>query len=169
MSATAQIEVYGLKEALKELRQVEPDFRKIVNKEAKDLAKPAVDDAKAAYPPRLLSGMERAWTQRGNAKFPYSQQKAQRGVSVKVDTSKRNSSVISIIQKDPAAAIIDMAGKKGGSNAQGARFISALTLQFGLPSRVMWPAYDRNARAVEQNMVELVERVMDAVNRNLVM
>ena len=169
MSATAQIEVYGLKEALKELRQVEPDFRKIVNKEAKDLAKPAVDDAKAAYPPRLLSGMERAWTQRGNPKFPYSQQKAQRGVAVKVDTSKRNSSVISIIQKDPAAAIIDMAGKKGGSNAQGANFISALTLQFGLPSRVMWPAYDRNAGAVEQNMVELVERVMDAVNRNLVM
>jgi len=33
----------------------------------------------------------------------------------------------------------------------------------------MWPAYDRNAGAVEQNMVELVERVMDAVNRNLVM
>ena len=30
-------------------------------------------------------------------------------------------------------------------------------------------AYDRNAGAVEQNMVELVERVMDAVNRNLVM
>jgi hypothetical protein len=62
-----------------------------------------------------------------------------------------------------------MAGKKGGSNAQGANFNSALTLQFGLPSRVMWPAYDRNAGAVEQNMVELVERVMDAVNRNLVM
>ena len=169
MSANAQIEVYGLKEALKELRKVEPDFRKTVNKDAKELAKPAVDDAKSQYPPTLLSGMQRNWTQRGNLKFPYSQQKAQRGVTVKVDTSKRNSSTISIIQKDPAAAIIDMAGKKGGSNAQGARFISALTLQFGLPSRVMWPAYDRNAGAVEQNMVELVERVMDAVNRNLVM
>ena len=44
-----------------------------------------------------------------------------------------------------------------------------MVMQFGLPSRVMWPAYDRNAGAVEQNMVELVERVMDAVNRNLVM
>jgi hypothetical protein len=169
MSATAQIEVYGLKEALKELRQVDPDLRKTINKEAKELAKPAIDDAKASYPPRLLSGMERKWTQRGNQKFPYSQQKAQRGVGVKVDVSKRNSSTISIIQKDPAASIIDMAGKQGGSNAQGARFISALTLQFGLPSRVMWPAYDRNAGAVEQNMVELVGRVMDAVNRNLVM
>ena len=83
MSATAQIEVYGLKEALKELRNVDPELRKTINKEAKELAKPAIDDAKASYPPRMLSGMERAWTQRGNQKFPYSQQKAQRGVGVK--------------------------------------------------------------------------------------
>ena len=33
MSASAQIEVYGLKEALKELRQVDPDLRKTINKE----------------------------------------------------------------------------------------------------------------------------------------
>jgi hypothetical protein len=68
-------------------------------------------------------------------------------------------STISIIQKDPAATIIDMAGKRGGKTQSGRNMISALTFGFNRPSRVMWPAYNANAEYVNQNMVELVEEI----------
>jgi hypothetical protein len=62
-----------------------------------------------------------------------------------------------------------MAGKKGGTSPQGARFIASLTAMFGEPSRVMWPEYEKNGTDVERNMVKVVEHVMEAVNKNLVM
>jgi len=162
---SATIQVVGIQDALKTLNKIDKSLRREITKDAKKIAQPVIDDAKAAYPASLLSGMNRNWTQGKNQKFPYSQQKARSGLTVKINTKKSNLSVITITQKNPSAAIIDMAGKKGGSNAQGARFIAALTLQFGLPSRVMWPAYNRNADSVQRNMVELVKRIMDEANR----
>ena len=168
MSVSAKIEVYGIKDALKELNKIDPTLRKQITKDAKAVAKPVVSDAQSKYPPTILSGMKYSWTQKSKQKFPYDQGKARKGVTVKVDTGKKNVGTIVIIQKDPAAAIIDMAGKKGGTSAQSDRFISALTMMFGMPSRVMWPAYDSNADAVNKNMVELVEQVMSAVGRKMV-
>ena len=168
MIVSAKIEVYGVKDALKELNKIDPALRKQITKDAKAVAKPVVTDAQSKYPPTILSGMKYNWTQKGKQKFPYDQGRARKGVTVKVDTGKKNVGTIVIIQKDPAAAIIDMAGKKGGTSAQSDRFISALTMMFGMPSRVMWPAYDSNADAVNENMVELVEQVMSAVGRKMV-
>ena len=168
MPVSAKIEVYGIKEAFKELNKLDPTLRKQITKDAKEVAKPVVSDAQAKYPPVILSGMKYNWVQKGKQKFPYDQMKARKGITVKIDTSKKNVGTIVITQKDPAAAIIDMAGKKGGTSAQSDRFISALTMMFGMPSRVMWPAYNGNADAVQKNMVELVATVMAAVGRKMV-
>jgi hypothetical protein len=162
---STRIEVVGLKDALKTLNKIDKSLRREITKDAKQIVQPVINDAKAAYPAQLLSGMNRNWTQGKNQKFPYNQKKAQQGLTVKVSTKKSNTSVITITQKNPAAAIIDMAGKKGGSNERGKRFIAALTLQFGYPSRVLWPAYERNAGEVQRNMVELVKRIMSEANR----
>ena len=167
MTASAGIEVYGVKNAVKELRKIDPEYRKQFNRDAKNVVAPAVEDAKSRYPQQFLSGMKFTWAPKGRIKFPYDQQKAQRGVGFKVDTSKKNQGTVVIIQKDPAAAIIDMAGKRGGSGNRGTNFVSQLA-RFGAPSRIMWPAYERNAPEIEQNMVELIEQVMETVNRNMV-
>lgn len=169
MTPTVTVQVFGVKEALKELRELDGERRKLINKKAAEIAKPATDAIKAAYPANYLSGMSRKWTERGRQKFPYDQNKARKGVSLKIDTGKRNTSTIRIDQKDPAASIIDMAGKAGGANPQGARFIAALELQFGPPSRVMWPEYLRRGVEVERNMFGLVEELMAAINKRLVM
>jgi hypothetical protein len=113
--------------------------------------------------------MSKPWVQRGRQLFPYTQTAARKGVQLKIATGKKNVSVIGIEQKDAAAAILDMAGKKGGTSPQGARFIASLTQMFGEPSRVMWPEYEKNGTDVERNMVNVVEHVMEAVNKNLVM
>ena len=167
MTATAGVEVDGVKEAIKELRNVDPLYRKQLNKDAKEVAAPAVDDAKGRYPMQFLSGMKYQWAPKGKVKFPYDQSKAQRGVKVKVDTSKKNQGTIVITQTDPAAAIIDMAGKAGGKGARGSNFVAQMT-RFGPPSRIMWPAYVAHSGDIEKNMVALIETVMEQVNRNMV-
>jgi hypothetical protein len=168
MTTTATVQVFGAKEALKELKNVEPETRKAINARAKDIAKPATDAIKQEYPPELLSGMRRAWVQRGRQLFPYDQSKARKGVKLKVDTKKKATSVIAIVQDDPAAAIVDMAGKAGGGSTQGARFIASLTAMFGPPSRVMWPTYEKNSDGVAQNMQDVMNDVMAAVGKKLI-
>jgi hypothetical protein len=169
MTATTTVKVFGVKEALKELNKLDSERRKAVNARAVDIARPATDSIKAAYPVRYLSGMSRTWQRRGRALFPYDQATAQKGVKLKIDTSKKNTSTIRIQQLNPAAAIIDMAGKAGGQTPQGTRFVDALQAQFGPPSRVMWPAYERKAADVERQMFELIEQLMAELNKRLVM
>jgi hypothetical protein len=169
MSVSVSTEVYGIKSAIKELKKIDPIYRKQLDKDAAQIAQPVVDAAKSAYPVEFLSGMQFKWSQKGKVKFPYTQKAAQRGVQVKVDTSKKNKGTIVITQKNPAAALIDMAGKKGGSNARGEAMIKNLQTKFGgKPSRIMWPAYDAKAPQIEQNIADLVETIMEKVNRNIV-
>ena len=70
---------------------------------------------------------------------------------------------------NPAAAIIDMAGKKGGASPQGGRFVDALTAIYGQPSRVMWPGYEKNGTELERRMFNVVEDVMEMVNKKVLM
>lgn len=156
-------EVIGVKETIKELRQIDPELRKEFNRNAKNVAKPVIDRAKSSYPAQYLSGMARMWSQRNRQLFPYSQREAQKGVVFKIDTGKRATAVLTIIQKNPAAAIIDMAGKKGGNGPQGNRYVSAMMLFHGAPSRVMWPAFESQEGRVENAMIELVNKAANEV------
>jgi hypothetical protein len=162
--AKTGIQVYGVKEDLKRLNKLAPDLRKQILLDAKAIVEPVIRTASNAYPEQYLSGMSRAWTQGSNKKFPYNRAKAIKGISVKVDTRKKSESTITIIQKNPAATIIDMAGKKGGKTTAGKNMIAGLAMHFGPPSRVMWPSYDVNAERVNQNMVELVDTITDQIN-----
>lgn len=164
-------QVIGVKVTIKELRTLDPELRKEFNRNAKNVAKPVLDRAKASYPAQYLSGMARLWRDRRNGRqlFPYSQREAQKGVVFKIDTGKRATAVLTIIQKNPAAAIIDMAGKKGGEGPKGERYVRTLHLFHGAPSRVMWPAYESSANQVENAMMELVQDAAQTVeNRILV-
>jgi len=150
------VEVIGVKETIKELRSLDPELRKQFNRDARKIAEPITNEAKSRYPAKYLSGMARTWSQRGRKLFPYTQRDAQRGVVFKIDTGRRATSILTIIQKNPAAAIVDMAGKKGGEGRQGETYVRALTLFHGLPSRVMWPAAESQEGRVEDAMIEVV-------------
>jgi len=157
------VQVIGVKDTIKELRSIDPDLRKQFNRDAKEIAQPIIDKAKSDYKTRYLSGMSRAWSQRGRKLFPYTQRDAQRGVVFKIDTGKRATSILTIIQKNPAAAIIDMAGKQGGQPGKGEQFVRAMGFDHGSPSRVMWPAAESQEGRVENAMIELVDKVANQV------
>ena len=157
------IQVIGVKETIKELRNLDPELRKQFNRDAKKIAAPIIDKAKSDYPTRYLSGMARAWSQRGRQLFPYNQRDAQRGVVLKIDTGKRATSTLTIIQKNPAAAIIDMAGQNPGTEGRSRNFISAMGFYHGNPSRVMWPAAESKIDQVQNEMIKVVTEAANQV------
>jgi hypothetical protein len=167
------VKVRGAKEVLRELRKIDPEARKTFNKEAKRITKPAVDVAQAKYPWKILSGMARPWNSKsGRVLFPYSQSAAQKGVKPSVNTSRRKNYVLAIIQKDVAASIVDMAGKKspagsGPGSSSSQRFIKNVTGEMGKPSRVMWPAVESQMPRIEDEMRKVLDEAAKAVNRRI--
>lgn len=152
------MEVQGLESTLKVLQKIQPEVKKQFFKDAKQIVRPAVDEAKNAYRSDYLSGMTRAWSPGGRPIFPWNQVSASKGVAVSTSLSKKQDAVLSIVQKDAAASIFDMAGKSTNN-----RLGNALNT-FNTPSRVMWRAYENNAGAIEAEMQKSVDEVMTKVN-----
>jgi hypothetical protein len=166
MTATVKTEVVGAKQAVKSLRKIDPELRKQFNRDVKTIAAPVVDAARGAYPDMPLSGMSRIWSAGSRQLLPWSASKARSGVQVKIDTSKRAVSVIRIQQKDAAASIFELAGKKG-TNPKGRAFIDNLEARFGRAQRVLWPTYERNSAEVTSRMRETVLAASREVQKEL--
>ena len=62
-----------------------------------------------------------------------------------------------------ANQVFDISGRSA-SNA----LARALSARWGRASRLIWPAYEKNKSQVDDEMLKLCERVMNEVNRNLV-
>ena len=156
------ISVDGLESTLKALQKIQPEVKKQFFKDAKQIVKPAVDEAKGAYRSDYLSGMSRAWKDkdRGILLFPYNQLAASKGVAVATSLSKKQDAILTITQKDIGASILDMAGKRSNKR----NFGSNLTAVSDPPSRVMWRAYENNAGAIENQMSKSVDEVMARVS-----
>jgi len=158
------VQINGVKETIRDLGKIDPELRKQFIRDAKKVARPIVELARAKYPDKYLSGMGRKWESRGRLLFPYSQQKAQRGVQAKASSAKKKTYLLAVVQKDPAASIVDMAGKRtaqrsGPGSSRGERFVYNLFGGFGKPSRVMWPAAEARQSQTEREISELVDAV----------
>ena len=64
-TVTSNIEVVGLKEALKTLNKIDKSLRREITKDYKKIVQPVIDDAKNLVPTKApLSGMARAYKYR---------------------------------------------------------------------------------------------------------
>jgi len=161
MTAEIRTEFVGAADAIKALRRLDPDLRKQFTKDVKEIARPIVSAAQNAYPDEYLSGMTRTWAPRGRPVMPYNARKAKSGVQARVDTRRGAHAVIAVVQRDAAATIIDMAGKRN-ANPLG----TALN-RFGQPSRVMWPAAEANIDGVTRELSAAVADVMRQTSEEL--
>lgn len=153
------MQIQGLESTLKVLQKTKPEVKKQFFKDAKQIVKPAVDEAKNAYRSDYLSGMTRAWAPGGRPIFPWNQASAKKGVGVSTSLSKKQDAILTIVQKDAAAAIFDIAGKSTSN-----RFGNALNA-FNAPSRVMWRSYEQHSGAIEAEMSKSVDEVMARINQ----
>jgi hypothetical protein len=168
-------QVVGLKETLRDLNKLDKELSKEIRKDIRKVVQPLADAITASVPAGApLSGMKHSgrtgWQNR-------------KKVAVKLDTRKPRryidrpgrtiTNVVRVTTKDAPTAIADMAGKAGGSasrapaSRQRPNFSRALTTRLGAPSRFMWRTAEDRLEDVQQDMMPIIRRVEQIMNRNL--
>ena len=163
MTATASIEVVGLKEALAELNKIDKKLRRSITTDFKQIVDPVLVEARRNIPDDApLSGMARSWTGKSGAELMHWEtQKVNK--NLKAFTSgkkireapggfKQNLATFGIRWGGPQATLFDMA-RKG-------KLSQSLQTKYGSPSRVIWRAYEAQSSEVDNQVRELVNKVM---------
>ena len=159
MAADFRVEVEGVKRVIAALGKVDPELRKQFNKDARQVVKPLMDDAKQRYTRVPLSGFNRRWkdiTPRTIGRY-------RSGVTFRVNTSKKRETVFTVLQRNAAASVFDMAGRT--QNNQLSRSLEAAG--WGTPSRVMWPAAEATGEAVRDELLDLVTAAARRLEREM--
>jgi len=162
MSATATIQVVGVKDTINALKKIDPQLQKDFRTQAKDIAQPAIDAAKDKYTELPLSGMQYKWDSRGRKVFPFTVAKAKSGVRLRIDTRRNAVGVILIEQKDPAAAIFETAGR-ANANKLGDQlgFVGAGR------TRLIGPAVYKARKGIEKQMEKMILDTARTVSRSM--
>lgn len=156
MPVDTQIQLVGVEQAIKSLRKIDPELRKQFNRDAKAIAKPVLDKAASDYPELPLSGMARKWSNI----LPWDLRRAQRGLRVKIDTSRKSTNVIVLMNTDKAAAVFEQAGRR--SDDPLARALGPLKAH---RSRVLGPALDERRDEVVRGFERLALDTMRTVQK----
>lgn len=197
MAVDTRIEVYGIKNALKELNKIAPTLRRQITKDYKQIVRPVIDDIQNMIPTIApMTGFDGGWkTKSGYEMLPsagWNGIKAQTLVTAKISTrrvkefrgNKENVGTFRLVWTGLANTVFDIAGRKSsgsvgqfsrvGSHGKlvgtvgGPQMIAVLNSRYGRGSRTVWPSFDKNKAQVNVQMEKLVEQVMQQVNRNLV-
>ena len=168
MASEFSFQAVGLKEALKELNTMDKKLRRQVTKDFKQIMQPVIDDARPLIPNTApLSGMARSWTSKSGAELMHWEADKVNKNLVAFTSGKKirqtpmgfkqNVGVFGVIWTGPQATLFDVA-RNGNLGRK-------LTARYGIPSRVIWRAYLLNRNEVEDQVKELVKRVMNQVGR----
>ena len=201
MPVNNSLEVVGVKDALRELNDIDKKLRRQITRDYQEIVKPVVTAGKSFVPKQApLSGMDRSWTPAGASSpvLPFGATSApqapmspgrnwaqtrggrrrmgnwllwQQGIKAYISGKKprtfngytKNLATFGIRWQGPAAVLFDTSNTP--STPQGAQLVSALNARFGQPSRVMWRAYESADEKVQRQMRDLVNGIMEAVDR----
>jgi len=173
-----KLEIVGLKEALRELNDIDKKARRELTRDFKRVCKPVVDAAKRAVPKEApISGWNRTWRPSSNYQaLPWKSALATSRIQAKVSGKRpreyngrmTNLAVFSIAWAGAINTIYDLAGRGGrGDTAAGVNMIRGLEARRGKASRVLWPAYEANKEQVEQEVTRIIDDVMQQTNRGI--
>lgn len=162
MTATANIQVAGVRDAIRSLNKIEPGLRKQFTQDVTEVAKPAIEHVQESYNRVPLSGMNRKWSSNGRKLFPFVLDKAKRGVKVKLDANRTATAIINIQQTDPGTAAFETAGRAN---------VNRLGQSLGAirpgHTRILGPAVFRRRRQVEGAIADLAKKAVQRVNEEL--
>lgn len=170
-------QVKGLGETLRDLGKVEPELRRTLNREIRNVLKPLVTDINARIPSTPpLSGMAHngrtGWANRKTSVIKIDARRPRRNVNATSTATPVN--VVRIVTRGAPVAIVDMAGKAGGSSSrrdvkyQRPNFASALNAQLGTASRFMWRDIETSLGPTIAEMEKVVDDVVRQANRQLI-
>ena len=164
MSTGADIQLIGLKEAIRSLNKVEPGLRKRFVADANVIAAPAIQEVQAGYNKVPLSGMSGQWISKvdGRKLFPFSLARAKSGVKLKVDASREATAIMFITQTNQAAAIYEVAGR-ANPNSLGDSLGNLMPGR----TRVIGPAVYRKRKEIERGLEQSALAVIRLVDKEL--
>jgi hypothetical protein len=174
MSVTASVEVYGVREALAELRKLSPECRREAVNKVKAAGRPLVALGQANYPTvKPLRGWGAG--ERGG-RLGYKATKVRNGVKVEVGgRTPRGANafnVVTLVQKDAAGALFDIAGLRNGASpgrrGPNPTFIKALDANYGRSQRGMWRNIAKIRDEAQDAIIGAVTEVAASTNRRLV-
>jgi hypothetical protein len=193
MATTANIDVYGVQAALKELNDIDRKIRRQVTKDIKSVGNQIVQEARQMVQTQSrsdgapLSGMRRGSLIRGR-EAAWNVSEVQGGFNVRVGVRATRERYVDfnqggytrqvvygakpyqlmvIQQKSFAGAIYDHAGA-GISGIRNTAFIANLKKEVGDAPRVIDKAVENNRPGVTAELLNIVGKVMEQTNRNLV-
>ena len=193
MATTANIDVYGVQAALKELNDIDRKIRRQVTKDIKSFGNQIVQEARQMVQTQSrsdgapLSGMRRGSLIRGR-EAAWNVSEVQGGFNVRVGVRASRErygdfnqggytrqvvygakpyQLMVIQQKSFAGAIYDHAGA-GISGIRNTAFIANLNKEVGDAPRVIDKAVENNRLGVTAELLSIVGKVMQQTNRNLV-
>ena len=168
--ATNVIEVEGLKEALRELNTIDKKLRRQITRDFKKIVQPVLGKAESMLPNNApLSGMSRSWIGKSGADImSWNDERVRRNIKAFTSGKKvrdapggfrQNLGVFGIKWLGPQATALDMLAN--GVMADN------LTDRFGPPSRIIYKAYESASDEVQQQVKDLVNKVMEQTNNDM--
>lgn len=160
----------GVSDIIRELRQLQPDAAKDLQRGMKAAASPIIAEARSLMPTpsplgnwgtwnlKRASGGNRDWTR-----------KAYSGVQIKVNTGaprgRNRIDLLELIQRDPAGAIYENAGRHPGVvGTKGEVFLANLAAKHGPypanSSRYLWPAVYNNFDLINSIAQGIINRTL---------
>jgi hypothetical protein len=183
MGVSAEINVYGVREALKELGQMDKTLRFKAVSKIKGASGEMLAVARSTYPDNTyLADVMRGWSKGG--RLGYDKKKVDAGVTVQVGGRARGDSyaIVTIIQKNAGGALFDIAGLRKGAqgvggtdrlgrkreDVQSEKFLKTLDGAFGQAQRGMWRKIAIIREMANKELMSALEEVAAQVNRKLV-
>jgi len=176
MAVDATLTVVGVKDALRELNNIDKVARREITRDYKKVVAQVVSDAQGAIPVNeVMSGWNRKWTTKsGFQMFPiqYVDDKVTAGVSGKKPKQfggfMQNLATFYVKFSGPHTALLDMGGRGKVPTDRGKHMVAVMTARMGRrPSRILWPAYENNSETVQAEVQKLVDRVMLYVSQGI--
>lgn len=168
MTVNANVQVQGVRETLKALKQIDPELRKQAVKEMRTAAQPLVTEVKSQMPDQPLSG----WKEEGELGWRSS--KVKQSVKLKFGGKRVRSQggsqypLLRLVIGSPAGAAFDKAGKANAPRSpQGRAFIDALESKYGPASRRAWPITLKNMDRINRGVMEAVDKAAAEVNKEI--
>ena len=193
MGTLASVQMYGLDEMLKQLRQIDPALRKATLAKMRIAAEPMVREARSLIPEQ--SGLDNwgTWPRRTGG---YNRRKIQSSIKVsykggRIRDKKRDTfPLFTMVMRDPGGSVYDIAGRQKSSRAgfaagfelaasnrrsgrgsegkaRGKAMIAKLNKEHGSASRAMWRAAERHLPAVQEGINDAIADMEYAINKRV--
>ena len=169
MPVSTTIEIVGVKQAINDLRKIDPQLQKDFKADATAIAQPAINAGKNVYQTVPISNFANDWTQKkdGRRIKGFSVDKARAGVKMRFDTRRNAVGVILIEQKDQGAAIFEQAGRRNpGGRLDNSLRIAGYPVSAGR-TRLIGPAVYKARRGIEAEMTKMIAKTMRVVQSEI--